>query len=147
MEELNDNNSKIFIETLHKQKIYIDKRLSSIKNRILETNVIFQGNEKSEIVRFLNLGIAQNLVQVFFKFKEKKCIFCNKNKNEVRQLERAHCNLYSRIDLLNLSIDKIYVDKNTPINSTDILKEFILSHKLCPIYYLCSKCHKNYDNI
>ena len=71
MDILNDENSSIFKETIEKQKKYIDKRRKVIINRILETNIKFQGNTKEEIALFLNLGIAQNLVQTFFKFKEK----------------------------------------------------------------------------
>lgn len=102
-------------------------------------------NTKEELANFLNLGIAQNLVQTFFKFKESTCILCNKNKSEVRQLERAHCNKYTRYDLLLMAITNIYVDIDTPIKSKDILIEFIKCHKFCPIYYLCNICHKQYD--
>jgi len=147
MEILNDTNSSIFKETIEKQKIYINNRRKSITNRILETNIKFQGNTKEEIASFLNLGIAQNLVHQFFIFKEKNCIICKKDKSQVRQLERAHCNLYSRYDLLMKALDNIYVDIDTPINSVDILNEFIKCHNYCPIYYLCSSCHINYDRI
>lgn len=147
MDILNDENSSIFKETIEKQKKYIDKRRKVIINRILETNIKFQGNTKEEIALFLNLGIAQNLVQAFFKFKEKKCLICKKDKSDVRQLERAHCNLYSRYDLLIKALDNIYVDIDTPINSVDILKEFIKCHSCCPIYYLCKSCHIEYDKI
>ncbi len=143
---LNDSNSEIYINTLLTQSKYIDKRLTTIKNRILETNVKFAGNTKEEIANFLNLGIAQNLIQTFFKFKNSSCILCKKNKKEVRQLERAHCNLYSRYDLLILAIDNVYENKDAEIDSVTILTEFIKYHKICPIYYLCNKCHKKYDN-
>ena len=49
MNILNDENSNIFKETIKKQKKYIDKRRKVIINRILETNIIFQGNTKEEI--------------------------------------------------------------------------------------------------
>ena len=44
-----------------------------------------------------------------------------------------------------MAINKLYIDDNTPINSKDILIEFIRCHNICPIYYLCNKCHKEYD--
>lgn len=147
MDTLNDENSNIFKETIEKQKIYIKERRKVIINRILETNIKFQGNTKEDIAAFLNLGIAQNLVQTFFKFKEKKCLICKKDKSQVRQLERAHCNLFSRYDLLLKALDNIYVDSDTPINSVDILNEFIKCHEYCPIYYLCKTCHINYDKL
>ena len=49
MDILDDENSSIFKETIEKQKKYIDKRRKVIINRILETNIKFQGNTKEEI--------------------------------------------------------------------------------------------------
>ena len=145
LHELNESTSLIYKQVLQKQKIYIEKRLKTIKNRYFETNIKFSGNTIEEIAHFLNLGTAQNLIHAFFKFRESKCLICNKNKSEVRQLERAHCNTYSRYDLLIMSIEKLYVDIDTPINSKDILIEFIKCHNICPIYYLCNVCHTKYD--
>ena len=68
---LNDCESSIFKDTLNKQISYIDHRLQTIKNRILDNNIKLLGT-KEEIAKFLNLGIAQNLIQEFFKFKEDK---------------------------------------------------------------------------
>ena len=148
MDYLNDNTSEIYTNTLIKQCDYIDNRLSTIRNRILNTNIIFQGNSKSDIASFLNLGTAQNLVHGFFRQPINKCIHCNKSRTEVRQLERAHCNKNSmcRRDLLLRALDKTYIDEETPIHSKEILIQFIKEHKTCPIYILCSLCHKNYDH-
>ena len=143
--ELNEPTSQIFQSTLEKQNEYIDNRLRTIKNRILDNNIKFCGC-KEDIANFLNLGTAQNLIQLFFKFKEQECVICKLGKDSVRQLERAHCNKYSRYDLLLMAIDKLFIDDNTPINSRDILIEFIKCHSICPIYYLCNQCHKRYDN-
>ena len=147
MEYLNDDTSKVYTETLEKQSLYIDKRLSTIKNRILNSDIIFQGNSKDAIASFINLGTAQNLIQQFFKQRITQCIHCKKTKKEVRQLERAHCNKDSlcRKDLLMRALDKIYVNMETPIHSKDILIQFIKEHKTCPIYFLCTMCHKSYD--
>jgi len=147
LEDLNDKTSDIYQNTLTRQLYYIDERLKIIKSRFLERNIRLVGNTKEEIAEFLNLGIAQNLVNSFFNFKESECIICKKNKSDsiVRQLERAHCNNFSRVDVLLMALDKIYVDIDTPINTTDILIEFIKCHKMCPIYYLCNICHTQYD--
>ena len=104
--------------------------------------------EKNEIANHLNNGPAQNLVQTFFRTKNKRCIICKKVKgnNNIRQLERAHCNIYSRKDLLLLAINDLWIDNNTPIKVGDILKLFIKKHELCPIYMLCNICHNKYDN-
>ena len=148
MDYLNDELSEIYIETLKKQSVYIDSRLTTIKNRILRLDIVFQGNSKDAIASFLNLGTAQNLILQFFKQRVTQCIHCKKTRDEVRQLERAHCNKGSlcRLDLLMRALDKIYVNMETPIHSRDILIQFIKEHKTCPIYFLCTACHKSYDH-
>ena len=146
--DLNDPTSNIYKERIKNQNTYIENRLKTIKNKIIESNIKMLGT-KEEMASFLNLGIAQNLVLAFFKFEEKnkesECLICNKKKSEVRQLERAHCNKFARYDLLMMAINKLYIDVHTPLNSKDILIEFIRCHNICPIYYLCNKCHKEYD--
>ena len=127
MEDLNNSESEIYKKTLEKQKLYISKRLNTIKNRLLDDTMGCCG-EKEQIAKHLNMGLAQNLVQTFFK------------------MERAHCNIYSRHDLLMMAINDLYIDNNTPIKSGDILKLFIQKHEICPIYMLCNLCHKKYDN-
>ena len=147
MEDLNNPESEIYQKTLEKQKLYIDTRFSTIKSRYLDDNIGLIG-EKEDIAKHLNTGIAQNLVQTFFKFKTAKCIICNGEKgvNGIRQIERAHCNIYSRYELLMMAIDDLYIDNITPIRTGDILTLFIQKHNICPIYMLCNHCHKKYDN-
>ena len=146
MEDLNNSKSEIYKKTLEKQKIYISTRLKTIKNRILDDTMGCCG-EKEKIAKHLNMGLAQNLVQTFFKTSD-KCVICNGKigNTGIRQIERAHCNIYSRYDLLMMAIDDLYIDNNTPIKSGDILKLFLQKHELCPIYNLCNLCHKKYDN-
>lgn len=149
MEQLNNTDSEIYKKTLEKQKIYIKNRLVSIKNRQIDDAMGCSG-EKEVIANHLNQGCAQNLVQSFFKFKTKACILCKgqKGENNIRQLERAHCNILSnpRYDLLMMAINDLWIDINTPIKSGDILKLFIQKHEICPIYLLCNICHNKYDN-
>ena len=146
MKELNNENSDIYIETLKNQRKYIGKRLKTIKNRYLDEGCGLC-DTKENIAKHLNKGPAQNLIQTFFKYKTNKCILCNKKKGEdgIRQFERAHCNNYSRYDLLLLAINKLYIDETTPIKDNEILREFIKLHDNCPIYMLCNKCHNKYD--
>ena len=148
MDYLNDELFEIYIETLKKQSVYIDKRLDTIRNRILTSDIIFQGNSKDAIASFLNIGTAQNLILAFFKQPVTECLHCKKKRSEVRQLERAHCNKdrLCRRDLLMRALDKIFVNMETPIHSRDILIQFIKEHKNCPIYFLCTACHKFYDH-
>ena len=147
MEELNNPESEMFKKTIEKQKIFILRRLSNIKNKYLNDTMGCCG-EKDIIAKHLNQGPSQNLVQTFFNYKTNKCILCNRGKgiDGIRQIERAHCNKYSRYDLLIMSIDELYVDNTTPIISGDILKRFIQKHDICPIYILCNLCHNKYDN-
>ena len=104
--------------------------------------------EKDVIARHLNNGTAQNLIQIFFKFKNTECILCKgeKGENNIRQFERAHCNIYSRYDLIMMAINDLWIDNITPIKVGDILTLFIKKHEICPIYYLCNLCHNKYDN-
>lgn len=147
MEDLNDPNSERYKSTLQKQIPYINSRMRSIKNRYINDRMGCIG-EKEVIAKHLNQGPAQNLIQNFFDFKAKKCILCKggKGENGIRQLERAHCNIYSRLDLLMLAINDLWIDNITPIEVGDILKLFIQKHEICPIYMLCNKCHNKYDN-
>jgi molybdopterin converting factor small subunit len=144
IDDLNNTLSTIYINTLKTQDDFIKKKLLKLKNRFINDAVGLSGT-KEVIAKHLNQGLAQNLVQNFFK-TEQKCLLCSKSKPDVKQLERAHCNNYSRYDLLLLAVEELYDDENTPIKSGDILKLFIQKHELCPIYTLCKKCHGIYDN-
>ena len=151
MNALNDPDSEIFRETLIKQNEFIPLRLSRITNRYIDDMcpVGGAGATKELIANHLNKGPAQNLIQTFFNYRTTKCAFCKKKKGEdgVRQFERAHCNNYSRYDILLMALDDIYIDDETPIRSGDILKRFIEKHQYCPIYMLCNVCHNTYDNM
>jgi len=148
MDDLNNSESEIYKKTLEKQKLYISTRLNTIKNRIIGDTMGCCG-EKEKIAKHLNMGLAQNLVQTFFKTAD-ECLICNgkKGNNGIRQIERAHCNILSnpRYDLLIMAINDLWVDATTPIKSGDILKLFIQKHEICPIYMLCNLCHNKYDN-
>ena len=146
MEDLNDVESDIYKTTLETQKEYIDTRLKTIKSRYLDDTMGCCGT-KDEIAKHLNMGIAQNTVHTIFK-THNTCIVCNGKvgDNGIRQIERAHCNIYSRYDLLMMAINDLYIDNTTPIKTGDILRLFIRKHDKCPIYMLCNLCHNKYDN-
>ena len=150
MDKLNDQKSEIFQKTLEEQGLFIRNRLANIKNRYLNDTMGCCG-EKEGIASHLNNGPAQNLILTFFSCKQYKtdiCVLCDgiKGQGGIRQIQRAHCNLYSRYDLLALALDDLYIDSTTPIKSGDILKKFIQKHDICPIYMLCNLCHNKYDN-
>ena len=147
MENLNNQESEIYKKTLEEQKLYINDRLKTIKNRYIDDDMGCCG-EKEAIAKHLNQGPAQNLVKDFFNYKPTKCIICNgkKGENGIRQLERAHCNNYSRYKLLMMAVDDLYINNETPIRTGDILKLFIQKHHICPIFILCNCCHNKYDN-
>jgi len=147
MEELSNPESELYKKILEKQKLYINTRFVSIKNRYLDDYMGCCG-EKEVIAKHLNQGPAQNLVQTFFNFKATKCLICKgkKGENSIIQLERAHCNIYSRYDLLMMSINDLWIDNITPIKVGSILKLFIKKHEICPIYMLCNICHNKYDH-
>jgi hypothetical protein len=147
MEDLNNTESEIYKKTKENQKLYILTRLKTIKNRYLDDTMGCCGT-KETIAKHLNNGPAQNLVQTFFDFKVKNCVLCkgSKGENNIRQLERAHCNIYSRYDLLMMAVNDLWINNDTPIKVGDILKVFIQKHEQCPIYMLCNNCHNKYDN-
>jgi len=148
MDKLNDTESEIFTETLIKQKKFISHRFSKLRsNRYLDDTMGCVG-KKEDIAKHLNQGPAQNLIQTFFNYKTEKCSYCSckKGDNRVKQFERAHCNKYSRYDILMMALGDIYIDEKTPIIVGDILKKFIEKHDCCPIYMLCNICHNKYDN-
>jgi|TARA_B110000046_G_C12847096_1_gene336118 hypothetical protein len=150
MEELNNPESEIFTITLEKQNQFITERLKNIKNKYLDDDFIVHPQKKENIVRHLNNGIAANTIQTFFNYKTDTCIFCKgiKGENGIRQIERAHCNNYSRSDILHLAVseisEKLYNGECVTVG--EILKKFIEKHDCCPIYMLCNKCHNKYDN-
>ena len=150
MEELNNSESQIFKDTLEKQKKFITERLKKIKNKYLDDNFIVAPQKTENIVRHFNNGIAANTIQTFFNYKTDTCIFCKgvKGDNGIRQIERAHCNNYSRSDILILAVTEIRkkLDDGEVVTAGEILKKFIEKHDCCPIYMLCNKCHNKYDN-
>lgn len=149
LEALNDPNSEIFQTTLKNQNKFIIERLKKIKNRYLDDPFIIAPQKTENIIRHLNNGPAANLIQTFFK-KVDTCIFCNlvKGNNGITQIERAHCNNYSRADILHLAILEIKekLDAGEVVTSGEILRKFIEKHDCCPIYMLCNICHHKYDS-
>ncbi len=150
MDALNDPESDIFKKTLVDQSNFISKRLLTIRNKYLDDPFIIAPQKKENIVKHLNNGIAANLILSFFNYKTNICSYCNsvKGENGIRQIERAHCNNYSRSDILSLAVDDFIekLDNGEIITSGEILKRFIEKHTCCPIYMLCNQCHHKYDN-
>jgi len=150
MEGLNNPQSEIFKHTLEKQKEFIIERLKKIKNKYLDDALIVAPQKKENIIRHLNNGPAANLILTFFNYKTDTCIFCKgiKGENGIRQIERAHCNNYTRSDILELAVseisEKLYGGETVTVG--EILTKFIEKHDCCPIYMLCNKCHNKYDN-
>lgn len=148
MEKLTNSESDIFKQTIEKQKKFIKNRLSKIRSRYLNDKMGCTGT-KEVIVKHLNQGPAQNLIQTFFNYKISECSYCNRKKgeNNIRQFERAHCHNYSRGDILDKAVDELYVDGRTPLEVGKILRRFIEMHEFCPIYMLCNICHNKYDKL
>ena len=69
-------------------------------------------------------------------------------KNKTIQLDRAHCNIdgCDRSSLLEKSINTHFKDENTPIKIKDILITYLKYHTDIPLFILCKKCHREYDN-
>ena len=145
IKELNNPESKIYKNTRENLELYILTKLDKSRSQYFKDKLKLLG-EKEEIKKHLNLGLAQNIVQAFFK-KENNCVVCfgKKNENGIKQLERAHSTRTTRTDLIIKAIDELWIDNKTPIESGVLLKKFIDLHSTAPVYTLCNLCHKMYD--
>ena len=147
-EYLNDPESKIYKDSLKRNRKIINKKLKITKIRTLTSNIKVIGTFK-EIINHIKRP-AVELVRSFFSYNRfTNCQHCHRSKlsNDVKQLERAHCNRPNcdRVSLLKHSTEKYYKDKNTPVLLKHIYKHFIKLHGKIPMYYLCTKCHRTYD--
>jgi hypothetical protein len=146
MESLNDEQNPIYINALQRT-LNIDRQLNKSRIHGLNTDCVI-GGPKNDILLFMKGGPAKNLVCSFFKYTTDKCDYCGIKKDKTIQLDRAHCNkaLCDRSSLLAKSIDIHFIDVDTPIKIKDILKTFIKLHEKIPLFILCKKCHREYDN-
>jgi len=146
MECINDISNPLY-KNAQKRTMNIDIKIKKTKINSLHNNC-FIGGPKSDILMFLKGGPSKNLINSFFKYKTNNCDYCGIEKNKSIQLDRAHCNKNNcdRTSLLEKSINKYFVDENTPIKIRDILITFIKYHEQIPLFILCKKCHRNYDS-
>lgn len=145
MEKINDPKNPIYINGLNRTKDLEDK-IKKTRIFSLNSEVCISG-PLEDILFHLKGGPAKNLINSFIKYDENKCDYCGIEKSNLIQLDRAHCNSEQcdRASLLRISINKYYVNTETPIKIKDILKTFIILHEKIPIFILCKKCHRNYD--
>ena len=144
--DLNDESSEIYKKNLNKTNVFIEKlNLASSKRKILKSSARISGTVDDILIN-INHGTAPNLVHDIFKnlFKDNNmCLLCNSTRTS---LEKAHCNIYPRPELLKIAIENNWTDEDTSIPIIDIIMDFINLHGiLCPIYPLCKECHKKYD--
>ena len=145
-DNLNDESSQLYNNNLLKTNSYIESlKLEQSKRKIFKSSAKISGSIDDILVN-INHGTAPNIVHDIFKnlFKDNNiCLLCNSTRVP---LERAHCNIYPRPDLLRIAIENNWVDEDTSILIIDIIMDFIKLHGiLCPIYPLCKECHKKYD--
>ena len=144
--DLNDESSEIYKKNLNKTNVFIEKlNLASSKRKILKSSARISGTVDDILIN-INHGTAPNLVHDIFKnlFKDNNmCLLCNSTRTS---LEKAHCNIYPRPELLKIAIENNWTDEDTSIPIIHIIMDFINLHGiLCPIYPLCKECHKRYD--
>ena len=85
IQDLNNSESKIYKDTIKKQNKFISERFKTIKtNRHLDDKMGCI-EEKETIAKHLNNGSAQNLIQSFFNYKNKKCAICNRDKTDIQK--------------------------------------------------------------
>lgn len=149
--ELNDPNSDIYKENLSILKTFIEEKLPKCDMQVLHNHAKISGTV-DEIAKACSHS-AIKLVQVFFGtcrlhgHKDRTCTICGESGFKV--LEKAHCNCggCERPSLLAKAIQKIYVDEDTPIDTSEIYRNFIILHGESPIYLACAGCHKQYDSL
>ena len=145
MDILNNENSDIY-KTAISRTNDIKAKLEKTKINDLISDIKISG-EKNQIILFLKAGPAKNLVNKFFKTND-HCDYCGVKKSKEIQIDRAHCNKgdCDRLSLLNNALSEYYVDEVTAIKIKDILRKFLENHIDVPLYSLCKKCHRIYDN-
>ena len=146
MNSINDKDSLIYKNGL-KRTQNINEKLKKTRINCLISNLKVVGT-KTEILSHLKGGPAKNLINSFFSYTTDKCDYCGIKKSKTIQLDRAHCNKDScdRSSLLEKTINIYFIDQSTPIKIKDILITFIKYHKNIPLFILCKKCHREYDN-
>ena len=145
MDNLYNESSEIWKSGLSRTNNVITK-INKSKMKCLISNVSISG-EKNDILCHLKHGPSTNLINSFFKVKTENCDICKIKKDQVIQLDRAHCNNINcdRISLLKIAINKFYIDSQKPIKIKLILIEFLKLHTKIPLFILCKKCHIKYD--
>ena len=146
MEYINNPDNQIYKNAL-KRTQNIDDKIKKSRIKCLNDSCII-GGPMEDILSHLKGGPAKNLINSFFKYTTNKCDNCNIQKSKTVQLDRAHCNKENcdRSSLLQLSIKKYYINETTTIKIKDILITFIKYHSEKPLFILCKKCHRKYDN-
>jgi hypothetical protein len=146
MNRINDKDSLIY-KTALKRTQNINKKLEKTRMNCFTNNLAVLGTKK-DIQSHLKGGPAKNLTNSFFKYTCDKCDYCGIQKNKAVQFDRAHCNIdrCDRSSLLEKSINFHYIDEMTPIKIKDILITYLKYHEDIPLFILCKKCHREYDN-
>lgn len=144
---INDEQCLIYKNAL-KRTENITEKLKKTRMKCLNSNLKIMGN-KTDIKSHLKGGPTKNLINSFIKHTTDTCDVCGVKKNKTNQLDRAHCNIdgCDRSALLEKSIEYHYIDENSPIKIKDILITFLEYHKNIPLFILCKKCHREYDNV
>lgn len=146
MNIINEQDNPIYRNSLTRTQ-NIDEKLNKTRMNCLTNDCSIIGT-KSDILSHLKGGPAKNLTNAFFKYTTDRCDYCGIKKSKTIQLDRAHCNKDNcdRSSLLEQSINYHFIDRNTPIKIKDILKTYLKYHKEIPLFILCKKCHREYDN-
>ena len=146
MNSINDKDSLIYKNGI-KRTQNITEKLEKTKMNCLISDLKVVGT-KTEILSHLKGGPTKNLTNSFFKYDTDKCDYCGLQKNKTTQLDRAHYNIDScdRSSLLEKSINTNFIDEITSIKIKDILITYLKYHKDIPLFILCKKCHRIYDD-
>ena len=147
---LNDPEENLYKDNALKQNIFIHKKLIKLnrtkRNKYLYTKSHIIGSQ-FDIYRLLS-DSCRNLVTTFFStnLRHKTCEFCH---HEKKLIERSHChfNQGTRSELLRFVINRIWKSPNRKIPIKSLFFNFIQAHKNRPLYFLCRKCHRNYDTL
>jgi len=126
------------------QKSRCVKQLSSKGLPIVFKNIKLKFNPDT-FIDFRKNTVLTNLTRDFFKTKKSECPGCG---DWCGRFERAHT-IKERPDIAKEALDNVMIrNQDTGMfEESEFNREFVDLHEKYPIVFLCSECHKIFDNV
>lgn len=132
-----------FYKTCHAStREFIERKLASPRFHMLDRYDVFLLAKTPEAYVLAIGDILRNVVQGFFKIPTPCCQHCSAVNGSIHRCHPAH---QSRVQAARTAVDELWVDDQTPINVKCVLERFFVVQSRHPIFYMCSECHKTFD--